>query len=54
VVFGAVWSWHTISGVRARDDTVWAKQNFMLSVNYLMVVFLAMVVNTQGDGAWLP
>lgn len=54
VVFGAVWSWHTISGVRARDDTAWAKQNFMLSVNYLMVVFLVMIVNTQGDGAWLP
>jgi len=54
VAFGAVWSWHTIAGMRARDDTAWAKQNFMLSVNYLMVVFLVMVVNTQGDGAWLP
>lgn len=54
VAFGAVWSWHTIAGMRVRDDTAWAKQNFMLSVNYLLVVFLVMVINTQGEGAWLP
>lgn len=54
VVFGLVWSWHTIQGIRAADDTAWARQNFMLSVNYLMVVFLIMIINTTGEGAWLP
>lgn len=51
---GLVWSWHTLIGPRAADTEKWAKANFLISVNYLMVVFLIMIVNTTGDGAWLP
>ncbi len=54
VVGAVVWGWHTVRGFAATDTEKWAKANFMISVNYLMVVFLLMVVNTTGNGAWLP
>ncbi|HUC93945.1 MAG TPA: heme o synthase [Paenibacillus sp.] len=54
VLGGLFWAWHTLTGIGARNDEQWAKTNFLISVNYLMVVFLAMIVNTTGDGAWLP
>lgn len=44
----AVWIWHTLSGLSAKDDTRWARTNFLISVNYLMVTFLIMVVDTNG------
>lgn len=46
VVLSVVWLVHTISGLRSADTEKWAKVNFLISVNYLMVVFIAMIANT--------
>ncbi|MEO2203897.1 heme o synthase [Paenibacillus pabuli] len=42
----AVWFIHTLSGLKTQDDEKWAKINFLISVNYLMLIFILMVVNT--------
>ncbi|WP_239618689.1 heme o synthase [Cohnella mopanensis] len=44
----AVWFIHALSGLRAKDDEKWAKADFMISINYLMIMFLTMILNTQG------
>lgn len=41
-----VWFIHTLSGLKTQDDEKWAKINFLISVNYLMLIFILMVVNT--------
>ncbi|MFC9708206.1 protoheme IX farnesyltransferase [Paenibacillus sp. JNUCC31] len=41
-----IWFVHTLSGLKTQDDEKWAKVNFLISVNYLMVVFIVMVANT--------
>lgn len=46
VIGGIVWLVHTLKGTSAPDTEKWAKTNFLISVNYLMVVFLAMILNT--------
>ncbi|CAH1211678.1 MULTISPECIES: heme o synthase [Paenibacillus] len=45
-VGGLIWLVHTLSGLRSQDDEKWAKTNFLISVNYLMLVFIVMVANT--------
>lgn len=47
VLFGAVWLVHTIRGINAKDTDKWAKVNFLISVNYLMVIFIVMILNTK-------
>ncbi|MUT67565.1 heme o synthase [Paenibacillus sp. NEAU-GSW1] len=41
-----IWAVHTVMGLKAKDDEKWAKANFLISVNYLMVVFIVMIANT--------
>lgn len=48
VVLGVVWLVHAVSGLRVRDTMKWAKTDFILSINYLMVLFVAMILNTSG------
>lgn len=48
VVFGAVWFIQTVQGLKAEDTEKWARTNFLLSVNYLMIIFLAMIIDTDG------
>lgn len=43
---GLLWLIHTLSGMNTKDTEKWAKINFLISVNYLMVVFIVMVANT--------
>lgn len=43
-----VWFVHAISGFRAKDDDRWAKADFMISINYLMIMFLTMILDTNG------
>ncbi|NUU76495.1 heme o synthase [Paenibacillus xylanilyticus] len=43
---GLIWFIHTLSGLKATDDDKWAKVNFLISVNYLMLIFILMVANT--------
>ncbi|MNI20199.1 Protoheme IX farnesyltransferase 1 [compost metagenome] len=45
---GIVWLWHTLRGRSAFDNERWAKTNFMISVNYLMIVFFIMILDTSG------
>lgn len=45
-VLGLVWLIHTFTGLKAQDTEKWAKTNFLISVNYLMIVFIAMIANT--------
>lgn len=46
VLGGVFWAVHTVMGFKAQNDEKWAKVNFLISVNYLMVVFIAMMANT--------
>ncbi|UQZ82331.1 Protoheme IX farnesyltransferase 1 [Paenibacillus konkukensis] len=43
---GVIWLVHTLLGLYAKDDEKWAKTNFLISVNYLMLVFIVMFLNT--------
>ncbi|GGG63912.1 heme o synthase [Paenibacillus radicis (ex Gao et al. 2016)] len=46
VLASVIWAVHTIMGLKAANDEKWAKVNFLISVNYLMVVFIVMIANT--------
>ncbi|XID95813.1 heme o synthase [Paenibacillaceae bacterium WGS1546] len=48
VGIAAVWMIHAVSGFRAKDDEKWAKTDFMISINYLMIMFLTMILDTNG------
>ncbi|WP_263864106.1 heme o synthase [Paenibacillus lycopersici] len=48
LLLGIVWLVHTFMGLRASDTTKWARTNFLISINYLMVVFLIMIADTNG------
>jgi protoheme IX farnesyltransferase len=45
---GALWLLHALSGLRSTDDDRWAKTDFIFSINYLMVLFLVMILDTNG------
>ncbi len=46
VAGGLVWLVHTLRGTKVQDTEKWAKINFLISVNYLMVIFLVMIFDT--------
>ncbi|MFC5469945.1 heme o synthase [Cohnella suwonensis] len=48
VGIAVVWFAHAVTGLKAKDDERWAKADFMISINYLMVMFLAMILDTNG------
>jgi protoheme IX farnesyltransferase len=48
VVILAGWLFHALSGFRAKDTVKWAKTDFLFSVNYLLVMFIAMILDTNG------
>ncbi|OPA79237.1 protoheme IX farnesyltransferase [Paenibacillus selenitireducens] len=48
VIASLIWMWHTLLGKRAADTDQWARTNFLISVNYLMIVFLTMILDTPG------
>ncbi|THF82625.1 heme o synthase [Cohnella fermenti] len=48
VIILACWLVHALSGFRTRDTTKWAKTDFLFSVNYLLVMFIAMILDTNG------
>jgi len=49
VAGGLIWLIHTLRGPKAKDTDKWAKTNFLISVNYLMVIFIVMILNTTGS-----
>lgn len=48
LVIVVVWFFHALSGLRAKDDDKWAKTDFIISINYLMVMFFVMILDTNG------
>lgn len=48
VLLGIVWMGHTIIGIVSENTEKWAKTNFFISINFLMIVFVCMVVDTAG------
>ncbi|MEK8126567.1 heme o synthase [Paenibacillus filicis] len=46
VIGSVAWLIHTVQGLYTKNDEKWAKTNFFISVNYLMIVFILMIVNT--------
>lgn len=48
LVLGTVWLVHAVMGLRARDTDKWAKADFLISVNYLMILFFVMILDTNG------
>ncbi|MED4582876.1 heme o synthase [Brevibacillus choshinensis] len=47
VALSIVWLVHTVAGFRAKNDDKWAKTNFIISINYLMIMFLTMILDTN-------
>lgn len=43
---GLIWALMCVAGFKAKDEDKWAKGMFIYSINYLMVMFILMVVNT--------
>lgn len=48
IVILGCWVIHAVSGIRARNTEKWAKTDFLFSVNYLLVMFIAMILDTNG------
>lgn len=49
LLFTVAWLIHTLMGLKITDTKEtdkWAKINFIISINYLMIVFIAMIANT--------
>lgn len=46
VIGGVIWLWHTLRGMIVSLDERWARTNFLISVNYLMIVFIVMILDT--------
>ncbi|AJY75739.1 protoheme IX farnesyltransferase [Paenibacillus beijingensis] len=46
-IFSAGWLVHTLTGLNTSNTEKWAKVNFLISVNYLMIVFLLMIADTS-------
>lgn len=45
-VLGVIWLIICLRGLRAEDETKWAKQAFFFSIQYLMIIVLVMIINT--------
>jgi protoheme IX farnesyltransferase len=44
---GLIWVLMCVAGFNAKDEDKWAKGMFIYSINYLMLMFILMVVNTS-------
>ncbi len=46
LVLGVVWLLLCLAGFATKDDDRWAKRNFIFSINYLLITFLVMIIDT--------
>lgn len=46
-ILGLVWTFMCVAGFRAKNEDVWAKRVFLFSINYLTLLFLIMVIDTN-------
>ncbi|EFM08714.1 protoheme IX farnesyltransferase [Paenibacillus curdlanolyticus YK9] len=49
-LLSVAWLVQTLMGLRAPDVDKWAKTNFLISVNYLMIIFIVMMADTVHVG----
>ncbi|MBP1154333.1 MULTISPECIES: heme o synthase [unclassified Paenibacillus] len=45
-VMGLYWAYISLKGFKAEDEVQWAKKTFIYSINYLILLFIAMVIST--------
>jgi protoheme IX farnesyltransferase len=50
-LLGLIWVYLVVKGFKAEDETKWAKQVFIYSVNYLTILFLIMILDTVSKSA---
>lgn len=48
LALGTFWFVHAALGLTTKDTDKWAKRDFIISVNYLMIIFLVMILDTTG------
>lgn len=48
-VMGLMWAWTALKGFKAKDDHQWATKMFVLSINYLTILFIIMVITTTNS-----
>ncbi|WEK53440.1 MAG: heme o synthase [Candidatus Cohnella colombiensis] len=48
VAIAAIWFIHAVSGLWSTNDEKWARADFLISINYLMIMFFAMILDTNG------
>ncbi|MFC7749899.1 heme o synthase [Paenibacillus thermoaerophilus] len=46
-ILGMIWVVMTLRGFQAQDDEAWARKMFVYSINYLTLLFLVMVIDTN-------
>jgi protoheme IX farnesyltransferase len=46
VVLGVIWLALCIAGIWAKNDEEWARRTFIFSINYLMITFIVMMIDT--------
>ncbi|MEB3100327.1 heme o synthase [Ferviditalea candida] len=46
VVLGGIWLIMALAGLKSKNDDIWARNNFIFSINYLMITFLIMIIDT--------
>lgn len=46
ITVGLVWLGYCLAGFFAKDEELWAKKTFMVSIYYLMILFVVMVIDT--------
>jgi protoheme IX farnesyltransferase len=46
LVLGVLWLLLCLSGLVTKDDDRWAKRTFIFSINYLLILFLVMILDT--------
>ncbi|PZE21519.1 protoheme IX farnesyltransferase [Paenibacillus xerothermodurans] len=44
---GLYWAFLCIKGFTAQDEQLWAKKTFIYSINYIMVLFIVMILTTK-------
>ncbi|SDE02785.1 protoheme IX farnesyltransferase [Paenibacillus sp. UNCCL117] len=47
VVMGLYWAFVSLKGFKAEDEIKWAKRMFIISVNYLTLLFIIMMISTN-------
>lgn len=48
LILATWWLYHTIAGLKTQENEQWAKKSFIFSVQYLMIHFVVMIVDTNG------